>query len=109
MGTVRLTREQRLVLAVDRLLSVTRDEDSVRRELRELLDGPLAECVDKPVYTALRGAARAWLLTGDNHPQRAQLKAHLRHARDLVRKAQAPMTVAYTGGARPFFERERGS
>ena len=72
-----------------------------------MIERPLAECIDKPVYTALRGAARAWLMTGANHPQRAQLKAHLFNARELVRNAQAPMTVAYTGGARPYIERDR--
>ncbi|MDP1628833.1 hypothetical protein [Parvibaculum sp.] len=101
----RLTPEQELLVAIDRILvALPGREAQMQSELTRLLAVPLASGLDRPVWLALRGAAAAFAACGEAHPLRAELRHHLRGARELVRRALPPVSVTYTGGARPSFE-----
>lgn len=101
-----LSREQLIALAVDRLLAATHERPEIARELETLLAEKPSRDIDRAPWAALEGAARAWLVCGENHPLRPQLKAHLFSARQLARKAAPPMQIAYVGkgGPRPLYE-----
>ena len=103
---VRLDPERHLIFAVERVLSpLSGGTQAAARDLREALDRAMSPGADRPVFLALRGAAAAFAATGENHPQRAQIKAHLKFALDIARNAQS-MSVTYVakGAPRPVFE-----
>lgn len=103
---VRLDPERHLIFAVERVLSpLSGGSEAAARDLREALERAMSPGADRPVFLALRGAAAAWAACGDNHAQRAQLKAHLKFALDIARNAES-MRVTYVakGAPRPVFE-----
>ena len=107
---VRLDAEKYLIFAVERCLAPASEEsDAASRDLRDALARPISPGADRAVFLALRGAAEAWAACGRNHPQRPQLRVHLKFALDIARQAQS-MRVTYVakGAPRPVFEAGRG-
>tara|TARA_R110002074_G_scaffold253081_4_gene425097 strand:- start:2788 stop:3102 length:315 start_codon:yes stop_codon:yes gene_type:complete len=102
MAKAALTHEQKLMSESALLLA---GHETSRQRLRMLCSLDLSPTAG-PEFDLLRGAALAFVRTGENHPQFAQLYLALKQAVALARMAARPIAPVYTGGARPFFERE---